>query len=125
MSSLGDFIPSGATQEADAYDRCAEDLSALLASRSPGSGWQEIASAPKDGTRLLLARKQVMSGELTVVSGHWNSGGAMHMPHWSTCANIHDWTHWMPLPDPPSVAPRQEQEQEKDLTRAESPDVKR
>ena len=43
MASLGDFIPSGATQEADAYDRCAGDLAALVAERQTPQaeqGWQ-------------------------------------------------------------------------------------
>lgn len=65
--------------------------------------WQPIETAPKDGTRLLLARKQRMSGELIVVSGYWNSGGAFHMPHWSTSSNLFDPTHWMPLPPLPET----------------------
>lgn len=60
--------------------------------------WQPIETAPKDGTSLLLARKH-MSGELIVVSGSWNSGGAMHMPHWMSPVLGFQPTHWMPLPD--------------------------
>jgi hypothetical protein len=67
----------------------------------PPQAWQPIETAPKDGTRLLLARTQVLSGELIVVSGSWNSGGSMHMPHWMTPVLGFQPTHWMPLPAPP------------------------
>lgn len=57
--------------------------------------WHPIATAPKDGTELLLLRDR------RIVSGSWNSGGALHMPHWM--GGIFDPTHWMPLPPPPEV----------------------
>lgn len=66
--------------------------------------WQPMETAPKDGTRILLARKQVMSGELIVVSGSWNSGGSMNMPYWMTPVLAFQPTHWMPLPSPPASA---------------------
>lgn len=69
----------------------------------PAEAWQLIETAPKDGTRLLLARKQFMSGEWVMVSGHWNSGDTFNLPHWSTMRTMHDPTHWMPLPPPPST----------------------
>jgi len=52
--------------------------------------WRDIASAPKDGTELLLLEGR------RVVSGAWNSGGAFHMPHWMG-GNYHP-THWMFIP---------------------------
>lgn len=67
------------------------------------SAWQPIESAPKDGTRILLARKQLMSGELTVVSGSWNRGGAFSGPYWQNGMNLQDPTLWMPLPLAPPV----------------------
>lgn len=75
-------------------------LSRVLQGRD---AWQPIETAPKDGTWLLLARKQVMSGQLIVVSGSWNSGGAMHMPHWMSAVLGFQPTHWMPMP--PLLAP--------------------
>lgn len=63
-------------------------------------GWKPIASAPKDGTAVLLHRH----GK-SVVQGAWNRGGAMHMPHWMTPQSyLFDPTHWHPmiaLPAPP------------------------
>jgi len=58
--------------------------------------WQPIATAPKDGTQVLLFR----AGK-SMVQGWWNRGGAFHMPHWSTPSGLFDPTHWRPLPPPP------------------------
>lgn len=61
------------------------------------SGWRDIATAPKDGTQVLLV--EGLFGR-AVVSARWisaphdfwrkDSGGAAHRP-----------THWMPLPKLP------------------------
>ncbi len=56
--------------------------------------WQPIETAPKDGTEVLLFQ------ERRIVAGSWNSGGAMHMPHWM--GGNYKPTHWMLLPAPPS-----------------------
>jgi hypothetical protein len=60
--------------------------------------WQPIATAPKDGTPILL-----FAPHKSVVQGSWNRGDAFNMPHWSTPSNWFEPTHWMPLPDPPSA----------------------
>jgi len=75
--------------------------------RDRAQGWQPIETAPKDGTLILLCRVGVVTGELFVVSGCWNSGGAYLMPHWQSSAQMHNATHWMPIPklllaDPPA-----------------------
>jgi len=77
------------------------------------SEWQPIATAPKDGRRILLwdARKNV------VVSGSWHSDSGRddpggYEPPWSWWVADEDvimWdsgpddhpTHWMSLPEPP------------------------
>ena len=58
------------------------------------SEWRDIASAPKDGTRVLLAKKGVH---------------AMHTAFWRDgvwhCGNLQYFngpTHWQPLPLPPA-----------------------
>ena len=58
--------------------------------------WQPIATAPKDGTPILLYCEHK-----SMVEGSWNRGGAMHMPHWSTPTPWFEPTHWRPRPDPP------------------------
>lgn len=62
----------------------------------PVCQWREIATAPKDGTPVLLYKRGHGA-----VQGWWSSGDAFLMPHWSTMSNLFDPTHWMPLPAPP------------------------
>jgi len=71
----------------------------LLAGATP-EGWQPIETAPKDGTEVLLLGRWF--SQARIVNGLWNSGDAMHMPHWM--GGIHQPTHWMPLPAPPAPA---------------------
>lgn len=60
--------------------------------------WQLISTAPKDGTRVLVA---MPSGVVTIsfwAQDHW----------WSPFSGRHERqqpTHWMPLPNPPKDAP--------------------
>lgn len=73
---------------------------------TPGRGWQPIATAPKDGTTILLY------GEGAVTVGGWMSAadqGAepdeeylIAAGWWSLDLRDNAPTHWMPLPDPPS-----------------------
>lgn len=55
--------------------------------------WQPIATAPKDGTRVLAVN--VKYGNVRV---SW-----FDRPHetWAAFSLISEPTHWMPLPDPP------------------------
>jgi hypothetical protein len=60
--------------------------------------WQPIETAPNDGTRVLvwLTRSPARSGRPQVVMGApWHDG---KQAWWIDCA-----THWMPLPEPPSI----------------------
>lgn len=57
--------------------------------------WQPIETAPKDETRVLLAKKGVHS----MHTAFWR-GGIWH------CGNLQYFnspTHWMPLPEPPKA----------------------
>lgn len=68
--------------------------------------WLTIDSAPKDGTAILLHgllhQPSIDAGTPETVMGHWteyNGGGwVWHGPLAIT------FTHWMPLPAPPSDA---------------------
>lgn len=68
------------------------------------SDWKDIASAPRDGTQvLLIGRYPTLTGWSDVYHS-WAQ--APHTPDWAThwCRWPHAFepTHWMPLPDPPS-----------------------
>lgn len=59
--------------------------------------WQPIATAPKDGTRLILGA--LTGGEMLVSSGYWanyNGGG------WFSLMARQP-THWMHLPGVPTT----------------------
>jgi len=100
---------AGGTEEGVDVDELIADmataLSTLQRAQQEARAWQPIETAKRDGTRIILGRKQAMSGAMIAVSGHWNSGGAYHMPHWSTASILPEPTHWMPLPDPPQETP--------------------
>ena len=83
--------------------------------------WRPIATAPKDGTRLLLAQDDIVgiakwedtscevrelvedTGKRQVyewiskTSGYWEGDNDINGPH--------DPTHWMPHPAPPKTTP--------------------
>ena len=66
--------------------------------------WQDIATAPKDGTRFLAYQK----GE-PIQECWW----CEDFPEWQGWQNDNDWdsdpdpTHWMPLPAPPTLPPNE------------------
>jgi len=83
-----------------------------------GSAWQPIETAPKDGTRVLIAggtvsfwtERDVPFSDISIA--YWCGG---YDPHWrGEDMQAHDeWyahkpTHWMPLPEPPLAARKEE-----------------
>ena len=82
-----------------------DGASPTIASETEGGKaetWQDISTAPKDGTRLLLcySSPQMASGALPVLSGHWSLiSDCWFSP--ITDARINP-THWQPLPAPPA-----------------------
>ena len=61
-------------------------------------GWQPIATAPRDGTEVLVYRKYDTGYELITVA-HYFAG----KDNWEQGVGMYDIvpTHWQPLPDPP------------------------
>lgn len=58
--------------------------------------WRPIETAPKDGTRLILAT--ISDGDVDSSSGYWtdhNGGGWVRFMPWQP-------THWLPLPPIPT-----------------------
>ena len=73
---------------------------------SEASGWQPIATAPKDGTEIVLygacCPERSRSRYAKDANVGWFSGGEWKTRvYGETC----DATHWMPLPAPPQTAP--------------------
>lgn len=70
--------------------------------REVQSGWETIETAPRDGTRSIVA---TASGYVTVLQfceeGYWRSNGAKYHHGW-------DPTHWQPLPTPPNTITRED-----------------
>ena len=70
-----------------------------------GAGWRDIATAPRDGTRILAA----VDGAVRVVA----YGKTSHLPWRGFCLadqGAEDFdlckpTHWQPLPAPPAAPP--------------------
>lgn len=68
--------------------------------------WQPIETAPKDGTSVLLCRRDQMQvasfGESSVFGKkQWVYGEIWD--DYNTRAEFDDPTHWMPLPEPPTA----------------------
>lgn len=95
-----------------AFRRCADQLDAALAA----SGWQPIATAPKDAPALLLLAGQTNRALPPVIDiGRWIDGdphtrGVRTESMWRYRRSNpgydkeHQPTHWMPLPAPPEAA---------------------
>ena len=56
-------------------------------------GWQSAKTAPKDGTRILVAEHDGRASIARWADGRWRRD--------ETGRGV-DFTHWMPLPEPPA-----------------------
>jgi hypothetical protein len=66
------------------------------------SEWQTIATAPKDGTEVLLFYRDYCNGGALVTSGYWDSSpGREWEATWQHVHGTGDADMWMPLPKPP------------------------
>lgn len=86
-----------------AFYRCAhaaEEALSIIAQGGAVSGWQPIATAPKDGTHVLacVAGSDRSMGEAFYWEGAWRTwDGENHTRTYYEPAP----THWQPLPEPP------------------------
>lgn len=65
--------------------------------------WQSMATAPKDGTSVLLWCTDVDGRNGRVSFGTWHDFFGGTWWDWSMEYTLSHPTHWMPLPDPPTV----------------------
>ena len=67
------------------------------------SDWQDISTAPKDGTRVLVAARGMVEAARWTNGGYgawgWHNAYSEREDPWE--GNRLDATHWMPLPTPP------------------------
>lgn len=76
---------------------------AAPASPLPGGGWQDISTAPKDGTPILITRPtRFMSEEGYHVVRWEDDRWCCHDGKFDTWLRGSDPTHWMPLPAAPT-----------------------
>ena len=87
------YVDSDAPPGEDA--KLAQHIAALLT----GGGWQDIATAPKDGTRVLLNADH--AGRRIIIVGRY--GLQRHLWHAVPGKDPIQPTHWMPLPEPPRL----------------------
>ena len=95
------------------HKRVAELIPASAQAAAKVQQWQPIETAPKDGTEIILSR------EARVTSGLWfdmggDDEGAEGWSGWVSqdggFSEEHPPTNWMPLPEPPTEAIREEKE---------------
>jgi hypothetical protein len=109
IAVLSDESNHNAQVAAKSIKAWADALDALLAaSPVPEAGWQPIASAPTDGTRVLGC----VDGEVRFVT--WCKTSHVPLYGWNISdQGVEDFdlcypTHWMPLPLPPAIPSQKE-----------------
>ena len=73
----------------------------MMSSTPPNAAaWQPIATAPRDGTDIIVYRPTCKPNVYIpqVGTDYFNKSG------WQNSTDADQPTHWMPLPDPPGAA---------------------
>jgi hypothetical protein len=65
-----------------------------------GAQWQDIATAPKDGTEVMVVTPNYENAIPAKWFEKWTDGGAWVTPGYSQAHSVQP-THWQPLPPPP------------------------
>ncbi len=117
----GETIEKAAEHWANWCDvRCMTGLSEFLrvvAARAPadsvtapagGADWQDISTAPKDGTRFVATGHNygLYSEVRHVCIAQWLAGCWVEVSDWNGASKLKYLTHWMPLPPLPCSAAR-------------------
>lgn len=106
VSKIEDQIAAGEINAPAVFTRMRYMLRQALESRTPSAdepkvsseakdAWQQIQTAPKDGSVFICSRRSGRRG-----LNHWS-----HEFHsWNHVIFDDPMTHWMPLPGPPAIA---------------------
>ena len=75
-----------------------------------GANWQDISTAPKDGTRFVAVGNNygLYSETQHVCIAQWFRGCWMEASDWNETSELKYLTHWMPLPPLPGNAARKQ-----------------
>lgn len=91
---------------ANTIDALRAQVSALMAERDrllAAQGWQDIETAPKDGTTVILCDNRVAEGYIAVASRKLMHGDSMWVHEEGTVGYPDGFfTHWMLPPEPPA-----------------------
>lgn len=69
-----------------------------------GNEWQDISTAPKDGTRVIVGVWVHDAFDDETFWADWIESYSEFKPHWGEDdTNGDEPTHWMPLPPPPNT----------------------
>lgn len=124
LRGIRDYQVGGHESYAEAYERLRNDarqaLATLTTPSDAGEGWQDIATAPKDGTLIHVwatcyewpetvrwENHDPTIAEEIGEQGYWRYADDLLTEATDSCCP-EDWTHWRPLPAPPSDQPKQE-----------------
>ena len=89
-----DETPAELIEDANGSVVLYTDYATLQARLDKATKWLPIETAPKDGTWVLLGKKNSsVAGYFDKVSYHWRYGD---------CQGFIKPTHWLPLPQPPT-----------------------
>ena len=93
---------------ADALLRAARAPADSVTAPAGGANWQDISTAPKDGTRFVAVGNDygLDSEPQHTCIAQWFRGCWMEVSEWNEDSELKYLTHWMPLPPLPGSAAR-------------------
>ena len=98
------FLPRN--DELDRLIDAARDPAESVTAPASGANWQDISTAPKDGTRFVAVGQNYgldSEAQHTCIA-QWFRGCWMEVSDWNEASELKYLTHWMPLPPLPGSA---------------------
>ena len=91
-------------------DRAARAPADSVTAPAGGADWQDISTAPKDGTRFVAVGQNYgldSEAQHTCIA-QWLAGCWVEVSDWNGASKLKYLTHWMPLPPLPCSATRKQ-----------------
>ena len=91
---------------AENADRAARAPADSVLEDAGGANWQDISTAPKDGSRFVATGHNygLYSEGRHACVAQWFRGSWIEASDWNETSELTYLTHWMPLPPPPTSA---------------------